>query len=165
MERLRELLVLELRDLYSAEKQLVAALPKMARAASSMELKEAFEKHLGQTEEHVSRLEQVFEALGLSARAKKCEAMAGLIDEGSQFIKDKESDQAVRDAALIGAAQKVEHYEIASYGTVRTWAQLLGEKSAAKLLQQTLDEEAATDETLTGIAEQINLQAEVGSGA
>ena len=151
-DTLRELFVEELRDVLSAEKQLLKALPKMAKAAMSPELKRGFEKHLGQTKMQVTRLEQVFESLGETARAKTCKAMQGLIEEGSEII-EKDFDADVKDAALICAAQKVEHYEIASYGTLVTWAKQLGERKAAKLLGQTLDEEKLTDQKLTTLAE------------
>lgn len=151
----------ELKDLYSAESQLVAALPKMAKAASSPDLKKAFEAHLEETKVQIQRLEQVFEEIEGSPRGKKCKAMAGLVEEGSELIKEKaDFEPAVLDAALIGAAQRIEHYEIAAYGTVRTFAQQLGYPKAAKLLQQTLDEESATDEKLTALAlSGINQQA------
>lgn len=156
---LEELLVEELQDLYDAEKQLTKALPKMAKGAHSPELKKAFEHHLEDTEGHVERLEQVFEELGERAKGKACKAMKGLIDEGAQFLKSLDSG-SVRDAALIGAAQRVEHYEMAGYGTVRAFAQRLGNKKAARLLQQTLDEEGAADKKLTQIAEKsVNAEA------
>ena len=152
LETLKELYVQELRDLYNAENQLVKALPKMAKGASSDELKDAFEKHLEQTKGHVQRLEQVFEELGEKSKGKTCQAMKGLVEEGSEVL-EADGEESVIDAAIIVAAQKVEHYEIASYGTVRTWAQAIGDDQTAKLLQQTLDEEKATDEKLTEIAE------------
>jgi len=148
-----ELLIEQLQDLYDAERRLVKALPLMAGAARSAALKSAFQEHLRQTEGHVSRLEQVFKILGKSAGSKTCAAMKGLVEEGEEVINAK-GDADVKDAALIAAAQKVEHYEIASYGTVRTFAQRLGRQDAAQLLQQTLDEEAATDKKLTALAEQ-----------
>jgi ferritin-like metal-binding protein YciE len=160
---LQDLLVDQLKDLYNAESQLTKALPKMAKAASNPQLKQAFEKHLSQTQEHVSRLERVFEALGEKAKGKTCHAMKGLIEEGSEVISEDATD-AVKDAALIAAAQRVEHYEIAGYGTVRTYAESLGHKEAASLLQQTLDEEGETDKLLTQIAEShVNQMAEVGA--
>ena len=156
---LNDLLVHELQDLLSAEKQLVKALPKMAKAASSPSLQEAFDEHLEQTKMHVSRLEKAFEQLGRAARAKKCEAMAGLIEESESTIEE-DGDEHVKDAALIGCAQKVEHYEIASYGTARTFATLLGEDKVATLLQETLDEEGETDKRLTELAmAEINVAA------
>ena len=148
-----DLIVEQLEDLYDAEQRLVKALPKMAAAAHNSSLKAAFQEHLRQTEGHVSRLEQAFKALGKPAQAKTCEAMKGLIEEGEEVISAK-GDPNVKDAALIAAAQRVEHYEIAGYGTVRTFAQRLGRTDAARLLQQTLDEEAATDKKLTALAEQ-----------
>jgi ferritin-like metal-binding protein YciE len=163
LNSLEDLLVNELKDLYSAEKQLLKALPKMAKAATSKPLQNGFTKHLKQTEGHVSRLEKVFEELGVSARGKKCQAMEGLIEEGQEVI-DEDAAPAVKDAALIAAAQRVEHYEIAGYGTVRTYANLLNHKRAATLLQQTLDEEGETDKILTKLAEQINVSAEQPNG-
>lgn len=150
----------ELQDLYSAERQLTAALPKMAKKASSNELKEAFETHLEQTQEHLQRLEQIFEQLQLSAGRHKCKAMEGLIEEGAQLLKEDAVD-SVRDAAMIGAAQRVEHYEIAGYGTARTYAEMLGHADAAELLQKTLDEEKETDQLLTELAmTSINIEAQ-----
>jgi ferritin-like metal-binding protein YciE len=158
MKNLNELFLEELADLYSAEQQLVKALPKMAKAASSEELREGFEMHLEQTEEHVRRLEQVFEIFGEKAKAKKCEAMAGLIEEGKNMIEE-DAEPAVKDAGLIAAAQKVEHYEIASYGTLRTWAELLEKDEAVSLLEETESEEKETDEKLTELSESINIEA------
>jgi ferritin-like metal-binding protein YciE len=152
IDSLEPLLLDELRDLLDAEKQVVKALPKMAKAASSEQLKTAFQEHLHQTAGQIERLNQVFEQLGERARGRKCEAMQGIIAEGQQMLKDAEPGPT-RDALLIAAAQKVEHYEIASYGTVRTFANQLGQSKAAGLLEQTLKEERATDEKLTGIAE------------
>jgi ferritin-like metal-binding protein YciE len=154
LETLKELYVEELRDLYNAENQLIKALPKMAKGASSDELKEAFEKHLEQTKGHVQRLEQVFEELGEKTKGKTCQAMKGLIEEGSEILK-ADGEDSVLDAAIIVAAQKVEHYEIASYGSVRTFAQLLGQDKSAELLQQTLDEESEANELLNKLAEDI----------
>lgn len=153
-----------LKDVYNAEKQLLKALPKMAKAATSEELTAAFEDHLAVTEEQVSRLEQVFEASGLKVASKKCEAMEGLVKEGEEAIEDTEDGSLVRDVALIVAAQKVEHYEIASYGSLRDIATLLGHTEAAALLQETLDEEGDADKTLSGIAAQINAEAYEESG-
>ncbi|HVS71303.1 MAG TPA: ferritin-like domain-containing protein [Phycisphaerae bacterium] len=162
LETLEDLFVDQLKDLYNAENQLTKALPKMAKAASSPELKKAFQTHLAQTEEHVNRLEQVFEAIGEKAKGKVCHAMKGLIEEGSEAIKE-DAEPAVKDAALIAAAQRVEHYEIAGYGTVRTFAESLGHEGAAKLLQKTLDEEGQTDKLLTQIAENnVNEMAKEG---
>jgi ferritin-like metal-binding protein YciE len=170
MNRLDDLYLDQLKDLYSAEKQLVQALPKMAKAASSQELKAGFEEHLGQTKTHVERLEQIFAALGSSPGRKKCAAMEGLIQEGQEAI-ELEGNASVRDAALIAAAQRVEHYEIAAYGTVRTYADHLGHSDQSSLLQMTLDEEGATDKKLTALAEGglfsggINEQAETAPKA
>jgi ferritin-like metal-binding protein YciE len=159
METLLELLVDEIKDLYSAEQQLLKAMPKMAKTATSPQLKQAIQTHMKETEGHVTRLESVFEALGEKAKAKKCLAMEGLIKEAKEMMGE-DMDEDVMDAALISAAQKVEHYEIASYGTCRTYAQLLGNKEAARLLQQTLDEEGKTDKLLTKLAESgINVEA------
>jgi ferritin-like metal-binding protein YciE len=161
---LNDLLVDQLKDLYNAEGQLTKALPKMAKAATNPELKQAFEKHLAETEEHVSRLEQVFEAIGEKAKGKTCAAMKGLIEEAKELL-DEDAEPEVLDAGLIAAAQRVEHYEIAGYGTVRTYAESLGHTEAARLLQQTLDEEGKTDKLLTQIAEShVNQMAENASG-
>jgi ferritin-like metal-binding protein YciE len=154
LDKLQQLYVDELRDLYNAENQLLKALPKMAKAASSEELKNAFEKHLEQTETHVERLEQVFEELDQTPKGKTCRAMKGLIQEGSEILEE-EGDPSVLDAGIIVAAQKVEHYEIAGYGSVRTFAELLGQQKAAELLQTTLDEESEANELLNGLAESI----------
>jgi len=159
LESLHDLFVSELKDLYNAENQLVKALPKMAKAAASDELRTAFEDHLRETENQVERLERVFKEIDIAPRGKKCEAMQGLIEEGKEMIEADASD-AVRDAALIAAAQRVEHYEIAGYGTVRTYAQLLGFEEAAELLQETLDEEAAADQKLSELAKNINVEAQ-----
>jgi ferritin-like metal-binding protein YciE len=154
MNELRETFVEELKDIYDAEKQLLRALPKMAKAAEHEELKEAFEGHLHETEEHVRRLEQVFKLMDQPAKGKKCKAMQGLVEEGEELIREDEGD-----AALICAAQKVEHYEIASYGSLESWAKLMGEQEAADLLGETLGEEKSADEKLTGIAEEsINVE-------
>lgn len=158
IDSLRKLYIEELKDLYSAEKQILQALPKMAKKASSPQLKAGFEEHLRQTEGHVERLEQIFEALGKSPRGKKCKGMEGLIEEGKEVLQE-DMDDETRDAALIAAAQRVEHYEMAGYGTVRTYAHLLGERDAVKLLQTTLDEEGQTDKKLTQLAESINVKA------
>lgn len=164
MDTLNELLAEELKDIYSAEKQLLRALPKMAKKASSDELKMALQEHLEVTKNQVSRLEQVFEALGKPPKAKTCKAMQGLIEEATEIMEEDASD-AVLDAGIIAAAQKVEHYEIASYGTVRTWARLCGEEEAAGLLQETLDEEGEADKRLTQLAESfVNPRAEQGGG-
>jgi ferritin-like metal-binding protein YciE len=158
LESLRDLYIDELKDLYSAETQLLKALPKMAKAATAKPLKSGFEKHLKQTQGHVKRLEQVLKGLGVSPGGKKCKAMEGLIAEGNEVISEN-AEPEVRDAALIAAAQRVEHYEMAGYGCVQTYAELLGNKKAAKTLQKTLDEEGATDKTLTLLARKINVSA------
>jgi ferritin-like metal-binding protein YciE len=154
LDTLKTLYVDELRDLYNAENQLLKALPKMAKAASSEELKDAFEKHLEQTKTHVERLEEVFEDIGEKPKGKTCKAMKGLIEEGSEILQE-EGEESVIDAGIIVAAQKVEHYEIASYGSVRTFAQLLGKDQSAELLQTTLDEESEANELLNNLAEDI----------
>jgi ferritin-like metal-binding protein YciE len=153
---LEELFVEQLQDLYSAENQLIKALPAMAKAAHAPALKTGFLEHLEQTKEHAVRLEQIFEELGEKAKGKKCQAMEGLIKEGKETISEKASPE-VKDVGLIAAAQRVEHYEIAGYGCVRTYAKILGHKEVAKTLQTTLDEEAATDRKLTAAAEKLNL--------
>ena len=157
---LHKLFLEELADIHHAEKQLLKALPKMAKAARSSELRAALEEHLTQTEVHVERVVQVFESVDAPAKTKKCEAIEGLLKEGARILEDHEDSEAL-DAALISAAQKVEHYEIASYGCLATWAKQMGHTTAAKLLQSTLDEEKKADETLTCIAEEsANLVAE-----
>lgn len=155
---LKELYVEELRDIYDAEKQLIKALPKMAEAAASEELRNGFEEHLEQTKGHAERLEQIFNELGEKPTGKKCKGMQGLVSEGSEII-DEDLEGEVKDAGLISAAQRVEHYEIAAYGTVRTYATLLGEQNAATLLEKTLAEEKETDRKLTELAETINAEA------
>lgn len=150
---LHNFLVDELKDIYWAEQHLVKALPKMEKAATSKQLKEAFHKHTEETKTHVTTLEQVFEALGEKTSAKKCEAMEGLLAEATTIMDDTEPGSMVRDAGLILAAQKVEHYEIGTYGTLRTFAQHLGRTDVQELLQRTLDNEKSTDDTLTKIAE------------
>jgi ferritin-like metal-binding protein YciE len=154
LDTLKTLYIDELRDIYNAENQLLKALPKMAKAASSDELKDAFEKHLEQTKGHVERLEEVFQDIGETPKGKTCKAMKGLIEEGWEILKE-EGEESVLDAAIIVAAQKVEHYEIASYGSVRTFAQLLGKDRSAELLQATLDEESEANELLNNLAEEI----------
>jgi ferritin-like metal-binding protein YciE len=156
-EGLKKLYIDELKDLYSAEKQLVKALPKMAKAATSQKLRSGFEEHLEQTEGHVKRLEQVFASLGASPTGKKCKGMEGLIEEGSEAIEEYEGE--LLDAALIGAAQRVEHYEMAGYGAVIAFAKELGEEKHALRLTQTLEEEKATDEKLSELATDVNAQA------
>ena len=159
MDSLKDLYIDELKDLYSAETQLIKALPKMAKKATAPELKQAFQDHLEETKGHVARLEEIFEELDEKPTGKTCKAMKGLVEEGAEVIEE-DGNEAVLDAALIGAAQRVEHYEIAGYGVVRTFATLLGENDAAELLQETLDEEAAADKKLTEIAEEdINFEA------
>ena len=154
MDSLKDLYIDELKDLYNAENQLLKALPRMAKKATSPDLRAAFQEHLGQTEGQVNRLERIFKALGEKPTGKTCKAMKGLVEEGKE-IMEEDGDESVLDAALIGAAQKVEHYEIASYGTARTFASLLGEEDAVAALQKTLDEEAATDKKLTALAESL----------
>jgi len=159
VQSLKELFLEDLKDLYNAENQILKALPKMVKNASSPELRRAFEQHLKQTETHVQRLERVFATLDEKAKGKTCKGMQGLIEEGKEITGD-DVEEHVLDAALIAAAQKVEHYEMAAYGTLRTWAETIGNQQAAKLLQQTLDEEEATDEKLTQLAEQlVNVEA------
>ena len=155
---MRQLYINELRDLYNAETQLVKALPKMAKASSNSELRQGFEEHLRQTSEHVSRLEQIFEMLDEKPTGKKCLGMDGLVKEGAEAIKEGYED-AVKDAAIIATAQRVEHYEIAGYGSVRTFAQLLGEDEHVSLLEPTLEEEKRTYQKLSQLAESINRQA------
>jgi ferritin-like metal-binding protein YciE len=157
-EGLKKLYVEELKDLYSAENQLVKALPKMAKAASAEELRQGFEEHLEQTKGHVQRLEKIFESLDESPKGKKCMGMEGLIKEGSEAMEE-DYEGAVMDAALIGAAQRVEHYEMAAYGTARELAKVLGESKHASLLEETLEEEKETDEKLTELSQEINTQA------
>ena len=152
MTTLRDLLIHELEDIFHAEKQLVKALPKMAKGASSPQLKQAIESHLEETREQVNRLEQAFRQLGEKAQGKKCEAMEGLVEEGAEMLEEDGEDSVI-DAGIIAAAQKVEHYEIASYGCVCAWAKNLGENEVADLLGKTLEEEKAADEKLTEIAE------------
>jgi ferritin-like metal-binding protein YciE len=157
---LKDLYVEQLQDLYSAENQLVEALPKMAKAAAHPQLQRAFQEHLTQTQTHVQRLDQIFKQLGAKPKGQTCKGMEGLIKEGEEMIKMKGDPSAI-DAGLIAAAQRVEHYEIAGYGCVRTYAQQLGDQQSSRLLQQTLDEEGTTDKKLTQLAEQvINLEAE-----
>lgn len=155
---LRELLLGELADILNAEEQLTKALPKMSQAAESEELTAAFESHLAETENHITRLEQVFASMDEPAKSKECKAMKGLLKEGKELMEEMEDSSAL-DAALIAAAQKVEHYEIASYGTVCAWAQQLGEETAVELLQATLAEEKAADEKLTAVAESYTNEA------
>lgn len=164
MHSLHDLFEEELKDLYSAEQQIIKALPKMASAASSSDLKKAFEHHLEETRRHVERLETIFESQSMTGKGKKCEGMEGLLKEGAELMQAKAKPE-VKDAALVGAAQRVEHYEIAGYGTLRSFAEHLGKRDIAKMLQQTLNEEGAADETLTQIAGHINeAAAEMSSG-
>jgi len=157
-DSLRQLYVNELKDLYNAETQMVKTLPKLAKASSNAQLRQAFENHLRETSEQVSRLEQIFDMLEEKPTGRKCLGMEGLVKEGSETMQETYRD-SVMDAALIGAAQRVEHYEIAGYGTVRAFAELLGENEHASLIGQTLEEEKQADQTLTRLAEQINSQA------
>jgi ferritin-like metal-binding protein YciE len=165
LDSLQKLFVEELKDIYNAEKQLTRALPRMAKSAESAELQQAFTKHLKETEGQIQRLERIFRELGQAARGKKCKGMEGLVEEGKEKMEE-EGEGPVLDAALIASAQKVEHYEIAAYGCLRTYAQLLGMTEAEQLLQQTLEEEEATDKKLTELGESgINeAAAAVGTG-
>lgn len=163
-QTLKELYIDELRDLYDAENQLVKALPKMASKAESEELRSGIEEHLQQTKNHAKRIEQIFETLGESVNGKKCKGMQGIVSEGSQVLREGYED-ALRDSAIIGAAQRVEHYEIAAYGTVREFAKLLGEDEAESLLSETLEEEMETARKLTELAAQINPKALQGESS
>jgi ferritin-like metal-binding protein YciE len=163
VESLRDLFVEQLQDLYSAEQQLIKALPKMAKASSSEELRAVFEDHLGQTRQHAQRIETIFEQMGEKMAAKKCKGMEGLVKEGSEVLEEDMED-GIKDAAIIAAAQRVEHYEIAGYGCVHAYAERLGEEKAASLLEQTLEEEKQADELLNGIAEELNLEVPQESG-
>jgi ferritin-like metal-binding protein YciE len=153
MNPVEEMLADQLKDLYSAENQIIKALPKMAKNATNEQLRVAFERHLEETRNHAARLEQIGEEMGITMRGKKCKGMEGLLEEGKEVMSEFEDD--VLDAAMIGAAQKVEHYEIAAYGTARTHANMLGLTKVARLLQQTLDEEGRTDKKLTELAERV----------
>ncbi len=159
VESMDDLFLDELKDLYSAEKQITKALPKMVKAASTAELSQAFSSHLEETKGHVERLEKIFEMLGKRGTGKTCEGMKGVLEEGSEAISEIEKGP-VRDAALIGAAQRVEHYEMAGYGTVRSFAQLLGKREMVTLLEETLSEEKAADEKLTNISKSVNRSAQ-----
>jgi len=161
INNLHDVYVEQLKDLYSAETQLIKALPKMAKAAASPELARGFEEHLEQTKGHAARLEEIFKGLDEKPTGKKCKVMEGLVKEGAETIEENASP-AAKDALLIAAAQRVEHYEIAGYGSVKTYANLLGEDEAVRLLEQTLQEEVETDEKLTEMAESINVEAEEG---
>jgi ferritin-like metal-binding protein YciE len=165
LDSLQSLFLEELKDIYHAEKQLVQALPRLAKAAGTPELQQAFSNHLAETEGHVERLERIFKDLGQAARGKRCKGMEGLLEEGKEIMQE-DGEGPVIDAALIAAAQRVEHYEIAAYGCLRTYARLLGHENAAKLLAETLAEEEAADEKLNTIAERrVNKEAAaVGSG-
>ena len=163
LDSLEELLQDELKDIYDAEKQLTKALPKLAKNATADELRTAFQEHLRQTEQHMERLEQIFEQMGLPARGKTCKGMKNLLAVGDEMIGEAEDD-ATRDALMIAAAQKVEHYEIAAYGTMRTWATVLGKTDIAGLLEDTLEEEKETDQKLTQIAESFINQAAAEGG-
>ena len=159
LQSLQDLFLHELRDIYSAEKQILKALPKMAKAASNPQLKTGFQEHLEQTKEHVNRLEQIFEKLGKPSRGPKCKGMEGLLEEGADMMEE-EGEPEVIDAGLISAAQRVEHYEIAAYGCAKTYAKVLGDTEAGSLLDQTLQEEGATDKKLTQLAKSsINIKA------
>jgi ferritin-like metal-binding protein YciE len=161
---LRELYIEELRDLHDAENQLIKALPKMAKAAESDELRSGIEEHLQQTKEHAKRIEQIFDALGEGSRVKKCKGMQGIVSEGSGMLKE-DWEGAVADSAIISAARRVEHYEIAAYTTVHEWSGILGENEAASLTSQTLDEEKETDRKLAKLAQEINQEAAEASEA
>jgi len=158
IKNLEDLFVDKLKDIYDAERRITKALPKMAKSATSEELRSAFEEHLRETEGQIERLDRIFESLDQTPGRKPCHGMMGLLEEGKELM-EKEAPSSVMDAGLISAAQEVEHYEIGSYGTLKTWAELLGKRNEAKLLQQTLEEEEATDEKLSAIAETINAQA------
>ena len=160
---LKELYIDELRDIYDAENRLVKTLPKLAKASTSDKLRSGFEEHLEQTRGHVDRLKEIFDALGEKPTGKKCAGMIGLIDEGEELMEE-DFEGEVMDAAIISAAQRVEHYEIAAYGCVRTWAELLGESEAKELLQKTLEEEKEADQKLTEIAEEVNVEAKSAEG-
>ena len=159
LETLHDLYIHELKDLYSAEKQLIKALPKMAKAATSPKLVDGFQTHLEETKEHAVRLEKILQSHDETTRGPKCKGMEGVVAEGQEMI-DEDAEDEVRDAGLITAAQRSEHYEMAGYGTARTYAKLLGDKLGQQLLQKTLDEEGATDKKLTKLAEKINVDAE-----
>ncbi len=158
---LRDLYVEQLRDLYDGENQIIKALPKMIESTDSDDLRSALEEHLEITRQQAQRLETIFQGLGQSAKAQKCKGMEGIIKEGSEVLKE-DMAESVKDAAIIASAQRVEHYEIAGYGTVRTYAELLGEDKAVELLEQTLEEEKEADEKLSQLAEEINVEAEEG---
>jgi len=158
VDSIEKLFIAELKDLYSAENQITKALPKMVNAATSKDLKKAFESHLRETEGQIERLVQICNILGTSPKGKSCEGMKGVLEEGSSMLHES-AEGDVRDAALISAAQRVEHYEMAAYGTVRSYAEILGQTEAAKLLEETLKEEKAADQKLTSIAQTVNVKA------
>ena len=158
VDTVEKLFVNELKDLYSAENQITKALPKMAKAASASELRNVFEAHLKETQGQIQRLERIFEILGKTPGGKSCKGMKGVLEEGSEVLEET-AEGEVRDAAMISAAQRVEHYEMAGYGAVRAYAVILGQSEIAQLLQETLDEEGATDKKLTQIAKKVNAQA------
>jgi ferritin-like metal-binding protein YciE len=158
VDSIEKLFIAELRDLYSAENQITKALPKMVNAATSKDLKKALENHLRETEGQIERLVQICSIMGTNPRGKTCEGMKGVLEEGASMLKESEKGD-VRDAAMISAAQRVEHYEMAAYGTVRTYAELLGQTQCAKLLEETLEEEKAADQKLTSIAKKVNVRA------
>ena len=158
VDTIEKLFIAELKDLYSAENQITKALPKMAKAATSTELKKAFENHLRETEGQIERLVEICNMIGTNPKGKSCAGMKGVLSEGSEMLEEVEAGD-VRDAALISAAQRVEHYEMAAYGTLRNYAELLGQPQAAKLLEKTLEEEKAADQKLTTISEKVNAQA------
>jgi ferritin-like metal-binding protein YciE len=162
VESIEDLFLDELKDLYSAEKQITKALPKLVKAASTQELSAAFDSHLQETKGHVERLEEIFEKLGKRGTGKTCEGMKGVLEEGSEVIQEIEKG-VVRDAALIAAAQRVEHYEIAGYGSVRSFAELLGKQDIVELLEETLEEEKAADQKLTKISENVNQEAQAAA--
>jgi ferritin-like metal-binding protein YciE len=162
VESIEDLFLDELKDLYSAEKQITKALPKLVKAASTQELSAAFDSHLQETKGHVERLEEIFQKLGKKGTGKTCEGMKGVLEEGSEVIQEIEKGP-IRDAGLIAAAQRVEHYEIAGYGSVRSFAELLGKTDIVELLEQTLDEEKAADEKLTKISESVNQEAQTAA--
>jgi ferritin-like metal-binding protein YciE len=159
VDTMEKLFIQELKDLYSAENQITKALPKMAKAASSGDLKKAFESHLRETEGQIERLVEICNMLGTAPKGKSCEGMKGVLEEGASALHET-AEGDVRDAALIAAAQRVEHYEMAAYGTVRTYAQLLGQDKIAKLLEETLEEEKAADQKLTTISQKVNVRAQ-----
>jgi ferritin-like metal-binding protein YciE len=164
-KNLKSVFVDELRDIYNAEQQLIKALPKMAKAATSKELRSGFEEHLEQTKEHAARIEKIFSGMGEPVKGKKCKGMEGIVSEGGEVMSE-DYEGAVMDAALISTAQRVEHYEMAAYGAVHAYAELMGESEAASLLEQTLEEEKETDQKLTNLSRQINSEAyQGGEGA